>query len=551
MSNKAEEIKINSRKLRGTLDESLKYPITGSLFEDDQTVIKFHGIYQQDDRDRRDERAEKKLEPLYSFMIRLRIAGGKITADQWVGVNEIADDNSTGIIKVTTRQTIQLHGVVKSVLKPTVKWFDKYNLDSIAACGDVNRNIMSTATVAKTKAEDEVYEYSKQISEHLLPATNAYKEIWLDGEKITQPEKEPIYGETYLPRKFKIVVAIPPDNDVDLYAHDIGLIAVIENEELLGFNISIGGGMGNTHGNESTYPRIGDVIGFAPKDKILKVCEAIATTQRDYGNREDRKLSRFKYTVARLGVDFVKGEIEKRSIKLEKTKDFKFETRNDYYGWYKDYKNEHHYVIFVENGRILDDEKTQLKTALLEITKPKLSDIRFTSNQNIIISNIKEENKPKVIKILEKYNVSNDGISNIRKNAMACVALNTCPLALAEGQRYLPSLITKIEPILEKHNIQDSPVSMRMTGCPNGCARPFMSEIGFVGKSMGKYNMYIGGSHVGERLNTLYKEDLTEDQILQNLDVLFANYAANRLENESFGDFSYKLIKEEVANNEK
>jgi sulfite reductase (NADPH) hemoprotein beta-component len=314
MSNKAEGIKTKSNKLRGTLDDSLKYPITGSLFEDDQTVIKFHGIYQQDDRDRRDERAQKKLEPLYSFMIRLRIPGGKMTAKQWVGANEIADQHSTGIIKVTTRQTMQLHGIIKSELKPLVSWFDKYDLDSIAACGDVNRNIMSTSTIASTKAEDEVYDYSKKISEHLLPATNAYKEIWLDGQKVTTKEVEPIYGETYLPRKFKIVVAIPPDNDVDLYAHDIGLIAIIENEVLKGFNVVIGGGMGNTHGNESTFPRIGDLVGYAKKEDIIKICEAVATTQRDYGNREDRKLSRFKYTVPRLGVDFVKGEIEKRSV---------------------------------------------------------------------------------------------------------------------------------------------------------------------------------------------------------------------------------------------
>ncbi|MDA9231265.1 NADPH-dependent assimilatory sulfite reductase hemoprotein subunit [Rickettsiales bacterium] len=543
MSNKAEGIKIKSKKLRGTLDDSLQNPITGSLFEDDQTVIKFHGIYQQDDRDRRDERAEKKLEPLYSFMIRLRIPGGKISAKQWVGANEIADQYSTGIIKVTTRQTIQLHGVIKSTLKPTVSWFDKYDLDSIAACGDVNRNIMSTATIAGSKAEDEVYEFSKKISEHLLPATNAYQEIWLDGEKVSTKEVEPIYGETYLPRKFKIVIAIPPDNDVDLYAHDVGLIAIIEDKKLKGFNVVVGGGMGNTHGNKETYPRIGNLIGYADKKDIIKVVEAIATTQRDYGNREDRKLSRFKYTVARLGVDFVKEEIEKRSVKLEPAKHFKFETRNDYYGWHQDYNNNYHNLIFVENGRILDDEKSQLKSALLEITKNNLSDIRFTSNQNVIISNIDPKNKEKVEKILEKYNVSDKGVSNIRKNAMACVALNTCPLALAEGQRYLPDLIGKFEILLKKHDISNNPVSVRMTGCPNGCARPFMAEIGFVGKAMGVYNMYIGGSATGERLNTLYKEDLNENEILENLDILFAQYVREKQENETFGDFSYKLIK--------
>ena len=353
MSN-VEKIKTESRHLRGTLDKSLVNQITGSIPENDQTVIKFHGIYQQDDRDRREERAEKKLEKLYSFMLRLRIAGGKITGKQWLGIDEIANKNSTGTIKITTRQTIQLHGVIKSKLKPTLAWFDKYGLDSIAACGDVNRNVMATSAIEENEAFQEVYEFSSKISDHLLPKTRAFHEIWLDEEKLTEEqiaEPDPLYKEAYLPRKFKIVIAIPPHNDVDLFAHDIGLIAVIEDGILQGFNISVGGGMGATHGNPETYPRIGDVIGFVKKEHILDTTFQIATIQRDFGNREERKLSRFKYTIAKHGIEWFVGELEKRlGFKLEKTKPFKLNKRGDEYGWKQDYKGNYHNIIFVERS---------------------------------------------------------------------------------------------------------------------------------------------------------------------------------------------------------
>ncbi|MDA9817930.1 NADPH-dependent assimilatory sulfite reductase hemoprotein subunit [Flavobacteriaceae bacterium] len=543
MSNKAEEIKTKSQNLRGSLEQSLKNPITGALATDDQTLIKFHGIYQQDDRDIRESRIVKKLEPLYSFMIRLRIAGGKITAKQWIDSNKVADQNSTGIIKITTRQTIQLHGVVKSKLKPTVSLFGKTGLDSIAACGDVNRNVMSSVAIAKSNSHDEVYEFSKKISDYFLPKTNAYHEIWLDKERISsETEEETIYGKTYLPRKFKIVVAIPPSNDVDVYAHDIGLIAIIKNDQLQGYNVSIGGGMGMTHGNEKTFPRVGDIIGFVNKEDILQVVEQIIILQRDFGNREDRKLSRFKYTVDKYGADWCKNKLESAAkIKFEEARNFSFSGRGDKYGWETDYLGNSHYLQFVENGRVLDDGDKKLKTAMLEIAEKNYANFRFTNNQNVIFSDIKLENKTKIEEILKKYNINNNGISKLRGNAIACVAFNTCPLALAEGQRYMPELITKIDEVLEKHKLLEEEIYIRMTGCPNGCARPYMAEIGLVGKSYGKYNLYLGGDPSGRRLNKLYKENLDEKAILNELDELLSKFKQERKLDESFGDFTLRI----------
>ncbi len=539
-----EQIKIKSNYLRGTLAEDLKNQLTGSINSDNHQLIKFHGIYEQDDRDRRQERADKKLEKDYSFMIRLRIAGGKISAKQWLGSVEVADLNSTGVIKITTRQTIQLHGVIKSKLKPTVQFFDKFGLDSIAACGDVNRNVMSTAVDAGSILQNELYGFAVKISDEFLPKTNAYKEIWLDGEPLEKEDHEPVYGKTYLPRKFKIALALPPYNDVDVFAHDIGLIAIdnklanklANGTEILGFNVVVGGGMGATHGNDKTHPRVGDVIGFVAKDKILQVVEKIITTQRDFGNREDRKQARLKYTIERLGLDWFKGELENRlGFKLEPTKPFEFKQRGDSYGWNQDYQGLHHFTLFVENGRVLGD----IKNALTEIAQKELADFNFTNNQNVILSNI--TNKQAVVEILEKYHLDNNQ-SKTRQNSMACVSFNTCPLALAEAQRYLPSLLTKVEELLLKHRLQEQEISIRMTGCPNGCARPYLAEIGFVGKSLGHYNLHLGGSEIGSRLNILYKENLNEEAILSELDRWFLDYSKERLNQESFGDFALRKI---------
>ena len=533
-----EQIKINSNYLRGTLAEDLKNQLTGSITADNHQLIKFHGIYEQDDRDRRKIRADKKLEKDYSFMIRLRIAGGRISAKQWLGAVEIANQNSTGVIKITTRQTIQLHGVIKSKLKPTVKFFDQFGLDSIAACGDVNRNVMSTAVDIANPLQDQLYDLAVQISDQFLPKTGAYKEIWLDGEPLVEKEDiEPIYGKTYLPRKFKIVLTLPPYNDVDVFAHDIGLIAIVSSNKIDGFNIVVGGGMGTTHGNANTYPRLGDVIGYVEQNQALKVIENIITTQRDFGNREDRKQARLKYTIDRLGLNWFKDELQKRlGFELQPAKVFELKHRGDIYGWQQGVNGKSHFTLFVENGLVL----TNIKDALTEIANNDLADFCFTNNQNIIISNVSNQNA--VDKILAKYQLNNNQ-SRTRQNSMACVALNTCPLALAEGQRYLPTLLDKVEELLAKHNLQEQEISIRMTGCPNGCARPYLAEIGLVGKSLGHYNLHLAGSEVGKRLNILYKENLDEAAILNELDQWFGDYSVNKLEKESFGDFTFKKIK--------
>lgn len=540
-----EGIKTRSRGLRGGIAEGLQHQLTGSMAADDQQLIKFHGIYQQDDRDRREERERKKLEPAYSYMIRLRLPGGDITAKQYLGLQPLLEENTTGILKITTRQTIQVHGVIKSCLKPTMAWFAKYHLDAIAACGDVNRNVMAGAHPAVSPFQEEVHALADKISSHLLPKTSAYAEIWLDGEKLSgdEPEPDPLYQNRYLPRKFKIAIAIPPHNETDVFAHDVGLVAIEENGRLAGFNLSVGGGMGATHGNAATYPRLGTIIGFVTPEQVLDAVWQVAAVQRDFGNREDRKLSRLKYTVDRMGIGGFRTELEQRlSFALAPERPYTFDQRADYLGWRKDHKGLWHYTVFVENGLVADKENYQIKTALIEIAKTGAAAFRFTANQNIMLLNVTEADKPKVQALLETYGIeqTQNGYTPLRTHAIACVALSTCPLALAEGQRYLPDLIGKIEPLLDKYGMKQQDISIRMTGCPNGCARPYMAEIGLVGRSMGHYNLHIGGGALGQRLNALYKESLGEAAILETLDGLFASYKAEAAQGETFGDFTHR-----------
>ncbi len=541
-----EKIKEASNHLRGTIKESLHDELTGAIREDDQAVIKFHGMYQQDDRDRREERAEKKLERLYSFMIRLRLPGGFLTPEQWIAVYDIAGEHSTGVIKITSRQTLQLHGIIKSDIKPTIKAFSEAKLDSIATCGDINRNVLCSSHPKQSAIHEQVFAYADKISNLLMPKTKAYYEIWLDDEVLVdkKEEEDPLYQERYLPRKFKIAIAIPPNNDVDVFANDVGLIAVIENDVLKGFNIAIGGGLSSTHGNAETYPRLATVIGFADSEaKVLKAVYEVATIQRDYGNRSDRKLARLKYTLDKYGVDWFTKELETRTgFALQPAKEVLFTSRKDFFGWDTNAEGLWYYTVFVENGRILDDANIKLKSALLAIAKTGKANFRFTCNQNVIISDVQAGDKKTIDTILADYalNAHTEAGSVIRKNSMACVAFPTCPLALAEAQRYLPSLIDKIELLLDKYSLADEEIIIRMTGCPNGCARSYAAEIGFVGTAYGKYNMHLGGDRIGERLNRIYKENIGEEEILHSLDNLFGVYASGKEPNETFGDFSLR-----------
>lgn len=537
-----EGVKTKSDGLRGSIKESLQDEITGAIREDDQAVIKFHGMYMQDDRDRRDERAEKKLERLFSYMIRLRLPGGLLSAQNWIDLNEVANDHSTGVIKITTRQTVQLHGILKSDIKPTIQAFNKAKLDSIATCGDINRNVTCASHPKQSAIHAEVFSYADKISQLLMPKTKAYYEIWLDEEKIVdkKEEEDPLYQDRYLPRKFKIGIAIPPNNDSDVFTNDLGLVAIIENNKLLGFNVAVGGGLSTTHGNAETYARLATVIGFVNLENILKVIYEVVTTQRDFGNRSDRKLARLKYTVDRMGVDNFKAEVEKRvGFKLDEAKPFIFTSRSDYYGWQQGENGLWYYTVFVENGRVTDDEKVALKIALLEVAKTGKSNFLFTATQNVIIADVKESDKAAIHSILEQFKITEhtEGASLIRKNSIACVALPTCPLALAEAQRYMPTLLSKIEPLLSRYGLDDQDIVIRMTGCPNGCGRPYAAEIGFVGTAPGHYNLHIGGDNQGQRLNKKYKEALDESAILTTLEGLFAVFKNERNKGEKFGDF--------------
>lgn len=537
-----ERIKGASQGLRGTLNESVRDGLTGALREDDQSLIKFHGMYQQDDRDRREERSAKKLEWLYSYMIRLRLPGGFLTPQQWVGLHHIAGEHSTGTIKITTRQTVQLHGILKSHIKPTIQSFDTLQLDSIAACGDVNRNVTCSAHPDESPLHAQVFAYADKISTLALPKTRAYYEIWLDEEKLAErSEEDPLYKEHYLPRKFKIGIAIPPNNDVDVYTNDIGLVSIIENNNLLGFNIAAGGGLSATHGNAQTYPRLATTLGFVTEgEQVLKAVYEIMTIQRDYGNRSDRKLARLKYTLDNMGVPQFIQELEKRcGFALQPARPVHFTSRRDHYGWRQNGEGKWYFTLFVENGRVLDTPELAMKTGLLAIAESGKANFRFTGNQNLILADISNTDKPAVEALLQQYGLAahTEAAGVLRKNAIACVAFNTCPLALAEAQRYLPSLIDKIEPLLHKYELEKEEIILRMTGCPNGCGRSPAAEIGLIGTAYGLYNLHIGGDRTGERLNKKYKDSLDESAILTELDQLFGSYSKGRQAGETFGDF--------------
>lgn len=536
-----EGIKIRSNYLRGTIEEGLADLSTGSMSEDDQQLLKFHGTYQQDDRDLRPNRRKHKLEKAYSFMIRVRVPGGVTSPAQWLQMDQISTQFANGTIKLTTRQAFQFHGVIKTNLKRTMGEIHKVAMDTIAACGDVNRNVMCSPNPFLSEAHTQAMEDARAISAHLTPQTGAYYEIWLDGEKVETSEKEvePIYGKTYLPRKFKITVVVPPSNDVDIYADCLGFIAIVEDGKVVGYNVTVGGGMGATHGNDLTFPRTADVIGFCTVDKIVDVAEKVVMVQRDYGDRETRAHARFKYTVDDHGPDGILKLINKYlGYDLEPARPFVFEDNGDRYGWAEDPTGNSHFTLYVEGGRVLDTADYELRTGLREIAKIHDGDFRLTGNQNLIIANISAKNRPAVEKLLEDYGIAKSHLrSGLRLNALACVALPTCALALAEAERFLPSLLTELEESLEKNGLRHDAITIRMTGCPNGCARPYIAELGFVGKGPGRYNVLLGGGFHGQRLSKLFRSDVPQEEIKDLLAPVFANYAKQREDGERFGDF--------------
>jgi sulfite reductase (NADPH) hemoprotein beta-component len=529
-----ETIKGESRFLRGTIAEGLEVQVSGGLAEDDQQLTKFHGIYQQDDRDLRPERAKKKLDKAIIFMARLRVPGGVLTPAQWIAMHEMAAERGNGTLRLTTRQTIQFHGIIKSNLRPAIQAIHAAMLDTIAACGDVNRNVIASVVPQVAGVHEQVLATARAISTHLLPHSHAWHEIWIGDEQVVggEAEEEPILGRTYLPRKFKIALAVPPQNDVDAFAHEIGLIAIVDHGVVLGYNVVVGGGMGMTHGEPDTFPRTGDVIGFCTPDQVVSMCEKIVTIQRDWGNRSDRKHARLKYTIETHGLEKFCAELTARlGFALAPAREYVFARSGDPLGWVEGDDGRWHFFTFIENGRV--------HGALLEGLRAvaEQHDGRFilTPNQNLVIADVAGDRKDAIDAVLRRHGLTEPGV--LRRNAMACVALPTCGLALAESERYLPELITALEAEYERSGLRDDEIMIRMTGCPNGCARPYLAEIGLVGTGPGLYNLYLGGAFDGTRLSKLYRRQIGHDEIVAALAPLFRAYATERRWGERFSDF--------------
>ncbi|WP_256364101.1 assimilatory sulfite reductase (NADPH) hemoprotein subunit [Rhodanobacter sp. C05] len=544
MPSHLETIKQESRYLRGSIAEGLADTVTGAISEDDNKLLKFHGSYLQDDRDIRDERRRQKLEPAYAFMVRARLPGGVMTTAQWLAFDKIAGDYASSGLRITTRQTFQWHGIIKRNLKPTIAAIDAAMASTIAACGDVNRNVVCNTNPVESQAHEQAYAWAVRLSEHLKPKTRAYHELWLDGEKLVgEEEVEPLYGPTYLPRKFKIGLAIPPLNDIDVFAQDLGLIAIIEDGRLSGFNAAIGGGMGASHGDPSTYPRLADVIGFVLPEQLLALAETVIAVQRDWGDRNERKHARLKYTIDRHGLAAFKAELEHRlGFALQPERAFRFDHNGDRYGWIEGHAGRWHLTLQVESGRLLDTEAHTWLSGMRELAAIHKGDIRLTCNQNLIIASVAAADRAAIDALVARHGM--DGYrkhSAIRQHAIACVALPTCGLAMAESERYLPQLLPRLEVLLDRHGLIDAPILLRLSGCPNGCSRPYLGEIALVGRAPGRYDLRLGADFRGQRLNQLYRENVDEAVLLEVLDQLFARYAGERDTEERFGDFLLRV----------
>ncbi|OCC24644.1 sulfite reductase subunit beta [Croceicoccus estronivorus] len=534
-----ESMKDRSDYLRGSIADGLLDRITGAVpSADDVKLMKFHGIYQQDDRDLRDERRRQKLEPAYQFMIRVRLPGGVCSPAQWLKLDELARAHGGETLRITTRQTFQFHWVLKDSLRPIIQGLHDTLLDTVAACGDDSRGVMCTVDPQSSQFHAEVAAMSKQVSDHVIPKTRAYHEIWYGDERVASsgPE-EPFYGRTYMPRKFKIGFALPPSNDIDVYAQDLGFIAIGGPDGLEGFNVVIGGGMGRTDQAPETYPRLASLIGFVPADQVIACADAVMAVQRDYGDRKDRQRARFKYTIDDKGLDWIKAEIEQRmGAPFQDARAFTFTSNGDSYGWNSTPDGRHHRTVFIRSGRL----DLKLLDAFRDIARIHRGTFRLTPNQNVIIAGVRTEDRAAIDALLAEYGLETDTVSPFRRNAIACVALPTCGLAMAESERYLPTLLEKIEAILARHGLADEPITLRMSGCPNGCSRPYIAEIGLTGRAPGKYNLYLGGGFHGERLNRMVRENAGEAAILEDLDDALGRYARERQAGEHFGDFTIR-----------
>ena len=540
-----EGLKSGSHFLRGDIARDLADTSTGGISEGSNQLAKFHGMYIQDDRDLRNALKTEGKEKAFGFMVRVRLPGGRVTAQQWLALDRLADAASPSL-RLTTRQTIQFHGVLKGDVKRFVKGMHEVLLDSIAACGDVNRNVMAPPNPERSLLLQQVYDDALAWSQFALPKTRAYHEIFLGEELVAggEPESEPMYGATYLPRKFKVGFALPPSNDADVFSQDLGFIAIGEDGRLAGYNVTAGGGMGMSHGSAETFPRLADVLGFIPANKVNAIAKAALETQRDSGDRSNRRHARLKYTIADRGIAWFKAEVEKRSgIAFGSARPFRFTTITDPVGWHECANGTWFYGLHILSGRIKDASGYRLKSALREIAGVHAGDFRLTPSQNLSISGVPAAQKPVIDALLAKHGIADGGRrSGLRLNALACVALPTCGLALAESERALPEILEKFESVLEEAGLRDDAISIRVTGCPNGCSRPYLAEIGLVGRAPNKYALYLGASHNGTRTNRLASPSLTLDDAVDFLGPVLGRYAVERKDGEGFGDFCDRAI---------
>jgi sulfite reductase (NADPH) hemoprotein beta-component len=544
-----EVIKGANPTLAGTIAQTLANPQVDRFSEDDGQFLKFHGIYQQDDRDLR------KVAKKFMFMIRGRLPGGVVPSSLYLVFDRLSADYANNTLRITSRQGFQFHGVVKSGLGKIMKGINDALATTLAACGDVNRNVMAPPTPATSLLVERVQSDAARVSQALLPVTRAYHQIWVEGVELNQSDKtsedfvDPLYGKTYLPRKFKTAFAIPPLNDVDVFTNCIGFVAIGEGDRLLGYNLLAGGGLGMSHGNKETFPRVADVVGFIKPERIEEVARAIVTIHRDWGDRTNRKHARLKYVLEDHGVEWFRNEVEKRTgLKLESARPFKFTKQGDLFGWHKKTDSNYFLGLYVETGRIKDTDKYQLKTALRLIVEQFQSEMRLTPSQNLILNNVLPVQRDAITRILADHGIPVENQATvIRRASMACPALPTCGLALAEAERSLPDLLTRIEQLLAELNLKDEEIIIRMTGCPNGCARPYMAEIGFVGKAPNKYQIYLGGNESSTRLNRIFKETVKGEDIVTELRPVFARFVQERIGRERFGDWCDRVLLKEAA----
>jgi len=540
-----EDIKAAIPTLAGTIMATISDETTDHFSDDDREFLKFHGTYQQDDRDLR------KTGKKYMMMVRGRIPGGVLTAPQWAAFDDLSAKYGNNTLRITTRQSIQFHGILKPGLRSLIKGINESMLSTLSACGDVNRNVLAPPTPAYTEAREQVYEDCLRVAMALAPKTKAYHSIWIDGVQLdlNAPENkefvDPLYGTMYLPRKFKVAFVIPPVNDLDVFTNDIGLIAIVENDKLVGYNIAVGGGMGRSHGNTATYPRLADVIGFFKPEKLVDIAKAVLTIHRDFGDRVDRKHARFKYVVAEKGVDWTRAEVEQRAnVKLEPARTYRFTTTSDLYDWHKATDGKWFLTLFVQTGRVKDVPGHTLKTALRQIADqyPELQ-FRLSANQNVILANVDETKKDAINAILHQHGIKTENQASVLHAAsMACPALPTCGLALAESERMLPGLIERLEKLFAEVGLAGEEIIIRSTGCPNGCARPYLAELAFVGKAPGRYQVWLGADKAGTRMNRLWKDVVKDPDIENELRPVLERYVKERNPGERFGDWSDRVI---------